>query len=421
VQRQQQHLPLHSGLAQQAPVRLLAVPLVHLALVVPAVQLPPLLPQLPRLAAVHLGLPELAAAQHSVAVRSGLQAVPAVRQQVAAALLQAVCLAAPLLVVQAAQVLAAAAHLARWVPAAAAEPQVQRHCLGPAVQQVLRQCLAVQAAALVVLAVPLERCYLVQAAAQQHLVHRCSVPAHPLLLPARHLVRLPHQQQQAVCLVEPAMQQARQPLARLQHSMQQQHRLLRLVRQPQLPAAHSAPLLLPARQRLAHRAAQQLLARQPVPLHLGHLAVQLVLVLVCLGALVALYLLGSSSSSNPLRVLHLHRLVLPLVNLRSLLLRLAKLLHSGSSSSSQQAHLCSSLPLARQQRRLRHSARQRGSGRQQHQRHLLGRPVHLVLLLAARLVEALLPLLLLQARPLGQVAAALQPLLRLKQTLGLVR
>jgi hypothetical protein len=132
--------------------------------------------------------------------------------------------------------------------------------------------------------------------------------------------------------------------------------------------------------------------------------------------------LGSSSSS-PLGVLHLHRLVLHLVNLRSLLLRLAKQLHlvSSSSSSSQQVRLGSSLPLDRQQRRLRHLARQLGSGRQQHLRHRLGRPVHLVLLLVARPVEALLRLLLLQARPLGQVAAALQPLLHLKQTQGLVR
>jgi hypothetical protein len=128
-----------------------------------------------------------------------------------------------------------------------------------------------------------------------------------------------------------------------------------------------------------------------------------------------------SSSSNLVGVLRPHHLVLPLASQHSLRLRSAKLLRSGSSRSSRQMLLGSKQPLGKQQHLQQHLARQLGLGRQRHQQHRSVRQMHLVLLRAAHLVEALLHLLLLQARPLGQVAAALRRLLHLKPTQGLAR
>jgi hypothetical protein len=394
-QHQQQHLHLPLDLAQPAQGQLLVVHLGPLA-AVQAVQLHQVLLQLLRLAQVHLVVVPLASVQ-------------AVQQQ-AAAVPQVACLVVVPLAAQAAQVLVAAACLARLVLAAAAGPQVQRRSLGRAVQQAQRLCLAVPAVALMVLAVRLALCCQEQAAVQQQLARLCLALLYLLLLQTHLLAHL-LPQQLVGCLVVPAMQQGQQALARRLHLVQQQHRRHHLVAVQQLLGVPLVRPLPQARQHLGCRAAHQRLELQQAPLHSARLAVHLAQVLVYLEVLEALRLLDSSSSSLAVALHHRHS-VRPLVSLHSLLLHLAKLPPLDSSSSSHRAASDSRQHLDKQRRLQQGLARQLHSGRQPHQQHRLARLVRLVLLLAALQVEALLHLLLPPARPLAQVAAALLHLLR---------
>lgn len=394
----QQHLRLHLGLGQPAQGQLLVVHLAPLAAAQAAQQHQ--VEHLPRHLAqvVHSALPAVAPAQDLPAVPLASVEAPAAQQQAAAAPQVAFLVATPL-AARAVQLLAAAAYLVLLVLAAAAGRQAPH------------QCLAAPAAALVVPAAHSVLCYPVAVRLQQGRL--CLALPRLLLLLQAHLLARLLPQQLAGCSAVPATQQDQQALAKLRRLVhQQQHQPRPLVAVQQQQAALLALQLPRARQRLVRRAARQLLARHQARLHSAHPAVQPAQALVCLVASAVPHLLDSSSSSSSLAVALRHRhSALHLASLHSPVVHLDSLLPLDSSSSSRQAALGSPLPSGSRQRLQRRLARQLRLGRRRRQQQHLARPVHLALLPAALPAEALLHSLLLPARRLARVAAALLHLL----------